>query len=362
MAESDVKPVSGQRTVEVLPSASRLTESLRDIGYDYVTAVADVVDNSVTAGARNVRIQVDFAGRESRIIIVDDGAGMSPRVLDEAMRFGSRRAYKSKDLGKFGLGLKTASLSQGRRLSVLTRSAPTTKRISARVLDLDWVDYADKWEVLVPRASEFDPVIRNELSAGPGTVVVWELLDRILSYRDPDSHWARRKFERLPGLAAEYLGMVFHRFLDGEVEGRPSLEISINDEPVQSWNPFALSERATKEMPAKSFNLRVGSRAGRVTLRPFILPSRSSFSSQHRSERRSGPKHRSPRSPLPPAGVPQISPRQPLSSSARPRLHCSVRQSDPRGTPGRRADTVQTPASPGAASARLGATPASWPR
>src|SRR5262249_19703988 len=109
----------------LIPSAARLMTSLRDIGYDLPSAVADLVDNSIDAGACNVAISVCRKGAHSFITIADDGSGMTERELDEAMRYGSRRAYRAADLGKFGLGLKTASLSQCRRLTVATR---TTRR------------------------------------------------------------------------------------------------------------------------------------------------------------------------------------------------------------------------------------------
>src|ERR1051326_8487028 len=103
------------------PSAARLTDSLRDIGYDFPTAVADVVDNSIAAGASRVEIEIRFAGSESWVGISDDGAGMSQPVLMEALRYGSRRDYGRGDLGRYGLGLKTASLSQCRSVLVVSR-------------------------------------------------------------------------------------------------------------------------------------------------------------------------------------------------------------------------------------------------
>src|SRR5688500_3710961 len=109
----------------VVPSAARLMTSLRDIGYDLSSAVADLVDNSLDAGARTVDIDLVYDGAESWLRVVDDGLGMSGKELVEAMRFGSHREYGTNDLGHFGLGLKTASLSQARRLVVASRRSPT---------------------------------------------------------------------------------------------------------------------------------------------------------------------------------------------------------------------------------------------
>ena len=126
--------------IEITPSAARLTASLRDIGYSFVTALADIVDNSVTAGASRVEIAIRFHGRDSFVVISDNGSGMGPSALNEALRFGTRRSYRPGDLGRFGLGLKTASLSQARRLMVISRASRKNRRLHCRVLDIDRVE------------------------------------------------------------------------------------------------------------------------------------------------------------------------------------------------------------------------------
>src|SRR5271165_6941674 len=131
--------------IELIPSAKRLIKSLRDMGYDFSQAVADIVDNSIEAKASLVAIDVEFDGDESWVRIADNGEGMKPEELREAMRYGAARNYDKDDLGKFGLGLKTASMSQCQRLSVASRVSKTTARIEARQLDLDHVERADSW-------------------------------------------------------------------------------------------------------------------------------------------------------------------------------------------------------------------------
>src|SRR5665213_3296806 len=106
-----------QGTVELIPAARRLMSSLRDMGYEFTTAVADLVDNSVEAGATRVAVDIEFEGESSWVRIADNGAGMTPAALREAMRYGSSRDYAEEDLGKFGLGLKVASLSQCQQLT-----------------------------------------------------------------------------------------------------------------------------------------------------------------------------------------------------------------------------------------------------
>jgi signal transduction histidine kinase len=107
--------------IEVIPSARRLIRSLRDMGYDFAQAVADIVDNSVEARATVVAIDVEFDGDDSWVRIRDNGKGMKPDELREAMRYGAERVYDTDDLGKFGLGLKTASMSQCECLTISTR-------------------------------------------------------------------------------------------------------------------------------------------------------------------------------------------------------------------------------------------------
>src|ERR1700734_3485737 len=144
--------MSLRKSAQITPSAARLTESLRDIGYDFPAAVADIVDNSVTAGASHVNVTVEFAGEESYVVISDDGAGMTGNGLVEALRYGSRRAYGRSDLGRYGLGLKTAPLSQWRAVTVVTRRHSAPSNVHLRMLDLDLIAEWDEWLVVEPPA------------------------------------------------------------------------------------------------------------------------------------------------------------------------------------------------------------------
>src|SRR5712692_3370844 len=128
---------STRAMVEVIPSARRLVRSLRDLGYDFVHAIADLVDNSIAAGASRMAVDMKWSGPDSWVRMTDNGTGMSGTIITEAMRFGSERDYEVDDLGKFGLGLKTASLSQCRRLTVASRIDRNQRRIEVRRWDLD---------------------------------------------------------------------------------------------------------------------------------------------------------------------------------------------------------------------------------
>ena len=279
--------MSARKSVAITPSAARLTESLRDIGYDFPAAVADIVDNSVMAGASHVDVSVEFAGEESYVVISDDGEGMTGNGLTEALRFGSRRAYGRSDLGRYGLGLKTASLSQCRSVTVATCRQSSPGNVNVRTLDLDLIAEWDEWLIVEP---PMVPVIERSierLAAEPGTVVIWRKLDRVLPEKRPDGGLARRRLDSLAAKTAEHLGIVFHRYLEG-IDGR-ELVISVNGQKIEPWNPFAQGEPTTTELSLQRFELSVGDVAGTVTLRRFVLPARDEFSSLEEFERYSGP-------------------------------------------------------------------------
>jgi hypothetical protein len=232
------------------PSAAALVEALRAVGYDASTAVADLIDNSVAAGAKNVWIRFEWAGDDSYVVLLDDGRGMSAAELREAMRPGSRNpldARAPEDLGRFGLGLKTASFSQARRLSVATRtrSAP----VSVRCWDLDHIGATNSWELLTAVPSASAPRIEHIQRMGHGTLVLWEGLDRLTARTKSSDRAAQDQFLEMIERVAAHLGMVFHRFLEGE---DPRLKIYINGTSdthhrVRPWDPFAFADFASPE-------------------------------------------------------------------------------------------------------------------
>lgn len=281
--------VRGNSTLTVIPSASRLVTSLRDLGYDFVHAVADLVDNSIVANASRVQIDVRFDGAESWLRVADDGHGMSGTELTEAMRYGSQQSYGDDDLGKFGLGLKTASMSQCRRLTVASRTDPSRQRIESRQLDLDHVVRRDEWEVLVLGSGERDSRLAEPLSSGPGTVVLWEALDRVLGYKVPWGERAKSGLYALTEQLDHHLGMVFHRFASGEVKKRKKLQITLNGKRVDPWDPFARNEKATESLPSVEIPLHTADAAGLVRFQPYVLPPKARFSSEAAFNSLSGP-------------------------------------------------------------------------
>lgn len=282
------KRMGGQHVEEVVPAAARTIASLRDVGYEPVQAIADLVDNCVEARATEVRIDVRFAGSESWIRVADNGHGMDAATLTEALRYGSERDYDESDLGKFGFGLKSASTSQCRRVTVASRRASQRARMEVRCLDLNHIAGTNRWEILV-----IDPSARGEhltapLAQAPGTVVMWEELDRILDYKDPFGQWARRKMLELAEEIDRHLGMVFHRFLAGEVRGR-KLRIWVNGTRVEPWDPFCRDEQALVSLDEADIKIVSDEGAGILHVAPYVLPHQNDFSSPEAWARASGP-------------------------------------------------------------------------
>lgn len=168
------------KTKNLPPFAPTLIESTRAIGYSLEAAVADIVDNSIAASATAVDIYF-FPIDGAYISILDNGTGMDEAELDLAMQYGSRSPIEtrdSKDLGRFGLGLKTASLSQCRSLTVATKQGET---ILARRWDIDHVSEVGEWSLLILDQEEINevPEIERLMALSSGTLVVWQKLDRL---------------------------------------------------------------------------------------------------------------------------------------------------------------------------------------
>ena len=281
--------MTGTKTYEIAPSAARLTGSLRDIGYDFPTAIADLVDNSLTANASRVNVYTHFEPNNSYVLISDDGDGMSERALIEALRFGTRRSYETNELGRFGLGLKTGSFSQCRRLTVVTRTAPKRATFNVMTLDLNRIARSDRWDITAGETSPAIERAKDLLRESPGTVVVWEDLDRVLPERYAESGWGRRRLRSLASKTAEHLAMVFHRFIAGEVPGRGDVVICVDDDKLRPWDPFAPEEPERTVLQDQVLEIETADGSSEVRFRGVVLPARDRFSSLDEFERLSGP-------------------------------------------------------------------------
>jgi hypothetical protein len=247
------------------PHAGALIESLRAFGYSPEAAIADLVDNSISAGATDVDIRFEWQGVNSVIAIADNGYGMSEATLATAMRLGASNPLdprSASDLGRFGLGLKTASLSQCRRLVVI--SAPTGSPPSTRTWDLDYVGRTAEWRLLQDFEPEDVQEWQNHCPTGVGTVVLWRKLDRLVDPANPEGVRTESHFYQIADQVRDYLRVIFHRFM----RGPGAISIRVGGRVLTPWDPFFLSHPATQPLGDEHLIYR----GLRIRVRSYVLP------------------------------------------------------------------------------------------
>lgn len=195
--------------IENTPTPSVLMNSMRSIGYTFKTALADIVDNSISASAKNVWIDIPVNDDDLYITILDDGNGMSRGDLFNAMKYGSDRDYTFEDLGRFGLGLKSASLSQCRILTVISKY---DGEVTGFQWNLDAVIQEKKWDCIELEIEEIKdvPNVHRLLSLNMGTLVVWQNFD--IAYKKSNGR-IREYLSDEMAEAEKHLSLVFHRYL-----------------------------------------------------------------------------------------------------------------------------------------------------
>lgn len=270
---------------ENIPSPARLVESLRDTGYTFSTAVADVIDNSIAARATEVRITLtkQYDG-SATLLIADNGDGMDEAGVESAMKYGSPPRSSNKSLGKFGMGLKTASTSQCRKLTLLSKKEG---RCYIRQWNLDVIKNTDKWTLLKPekrRYQEYIDFLENLIQEGNGTLVIWENIDRILRAETEGS--GSRQIEKISNDLKAYLSGVFFNFLSGN-EGYNSVRISINGEYIAPYDPLCrwLNTETGKRLDVHPNSLNITQKVngetktiGSFYLNVYILPIKNELS------------------------------------------------------------------------------------
>jgi len=221
-----------QRTRKAPPRATAMLESLRGLGYSTAGALADIVDNSLSAGANEVSIDFQWKGAESCVLILDNGRGMTDAELESAMRLGDKNPLTDRnadDLGRFGMGLKTASLSQCRRLTVASVKDGTR---SCLRWDLDELaaNPENDWLLYEAAAEGSEPYFAALDGMPTGTLVLWEMLDRIVT-----TGYAVDNFNDLIDDIERHLAMIFHRLLQGP---GARFNLLINGRAIEPWDPF----------------------------------------------------------------------------------------------------------------------------
>ena len=257
------------KAIKIPPDASSLMESTRAMGYSLQTAAADIIDNSIAANA--MKIDIYFSAADEYIAFLDDGCGMNETELNQAMKYGSVNPLKTRnqnDLGRFGLGLKTASLSQCEVLTVISKK---DNKISARQWNLNHIRCTNAWELLALSTSEMKKLPIFELLKNlktNGTLVIWQELERMIQGDD----MAKKMSEKMD-IVRGHLSLVFHRYLSNEEDSK-KICICMNNSPVESSDPF-LQHRNTQRMAEYTINV---DDYPPIKVVPYMLPHASKLS------------------------------------------------------------------------------------
>jgi hypothetical protein len=260
---------SSYQTATAIPEAGSMMETFRAMGYNAETAVADIVDNSVSAGASVVKINFDWKGQGTIISVKDNGCGMNGEELVRAMRPGSRHPSDERritELGRFGLGLKTASFSQCRRLSVISK-----KEGYAAVYwtwDIDYVSQTGRWE-LIRYLPDEEKYLREYDGVICGTTVIWSEPDRLLQETGTDTEEALSRFLVVMERIKKHLEVVFHRFIE-----QRKISIYFQERQIEAWNPFMYGENGLQTFPEER------PAGGKIVVKGFVLPHQSRMSEE----------------------------------------------------------------------------------
>ena len=247
------------RERQSIPFAPNLIESMRSLGYSFETAIADLIDNSISAEASKIDILLCPIDNPY-LIILDNGNGMNTSELEEALRYGAKNPLEKRnnnDLGRFGLGMKSASLSQCRKLVVASKKNGV---ISCFSWDLDYIIQKKEWLLLEYGDEEINslPQIGLLKSLSNGTYLLLEDFDRISS----STYDLNATINSYMNTTIEHLSLVFHRFLNDGVD------IYVNNNKIIPRDPFLSTNRGTQPLPEQFITIN----NSKIRIKPYILP------------------------------------------------------------------------------------------
>jgi hypothetical protein len=272
-----------EKSIVVKPDPKRVIEGLRDTGYKFESAIADIVDNSLGAEATVVKIKVDVEldGCIS-VFIADNGKGMNEDDLINAMRYGSQARSCALSLCKFGLGLKTASTAFCRKLSVVSKDK-TSENYWKATWDLDHVSEVRDWEVLLPEVNveEIDR-LKQVAGEGSGTLIIWEKVDRLIKINGAQNgRQTQQAVFNIVKKIKEMLPMIYQRFLDPKYPNTPKIKIFVNDEELEAWDPFVPDEsQIVGNEKIELQNPKDEKNTASIEVIAYVLPRREAFKSQ----------------------------------------------------------------------------------
>ena len=274
------------QNVDLSPSPSRLVESLRDTGYSHQAAFADIVDNSIAAGATTVQIEIfeSVMGDEICVAFYDDGSGMDKDELLNAMRYGSEKRPSPKSLGKFGMGLKTASTAFCRNLTVISNKNAHT---NICCWDIDNIIKLDEWKLLDVTIEEYGSeleALKTLVGTGSGTAVIWRKIDRLVA--TAGSEYSASALETLISEIRDHLSATFGKFILRDKK-QGGVDLYLNGQALQPWDPtgaFLNNKEETDRVLCQKKNVPINLKDGIEThtvnfqLNGYVLPNRSNMS------------------------------------------------------------------------------------
>lgn len=258
------------------PNPEYLIKSIAEQGYSFETALADLMDNSISATASKIEVLVDFESEPIKLFVADNGEGMSERELSENMQFPSKSPESNRlkeDLGRFGLGLKTASFSQTRKFTVLSRKKGE-KNFHGRTWDIDFLK-ANGWKIIINTEEEINNLLleystlSKELNKQfehyeANTIVIWNGLYKFELYLDEinGKNALKREIEEV---TSEHLALVFHRFMQ---RAKNPLQVRINNALIKPFDPFPPDIRGLDPIQSQF-------KSDIITIEGFVLPSKA---------------------------------------------------------------------------------------
>lgn len=272
------------------PDATRLIYGLRDTGYNFNTAAADIIDNSIAAKANEVNVNIELRSDGRKFVCFgDNGEGMTEEMLFAAMRYGAPARTNLASLGKFGLGLKTASTSVCLRLTVISRRAPTDD-LAKLAWDLEYVEQENEWRMVREPLTADERDWFEELCGDKGTLVIWSKCDRLLSkdYDEPGGVQEQNAIRRLADRLREHVALIYYRFLDHTDGRETNVTIRINGVAVEPWNPF-FPARAEQVLNDAQQRLEVEMEDGSIEvayMKAWILPNQRDMDNAEKKEAR----------------------------------------------------------------------------
>lgn len=274
-----IKNQSKIQSEDASPNPEYLIKSIAEQGYSLETSLADLIDNSISAKADKIEILIDTNTEPFKLFLADNGEGMTEAELSDNMQFPSNSPddlRSDSDLGRFGLGMKTASFSQTRKFTVISKKKGE-KKYNGRTWDVDFLK-SNGWKIIVNSDEEVAMLmyqfnqLSNDLLEGfddyePNTIVIWEGLYKFENYLKKDNRKKSLKRE-ITEVTSDYLALVFHKFMEKKSD---RLKIRINNTRVSPFNPFPEEEKDFRQIEPKQSSFR----SDVIKIEGFVLPSRA---------------------------------------------------------------------------------------